>query len=233
MSRILMSAQELSNIETIKINSSKICNILGLNGIPRGKIIEIFGEASSGKTSLALYLAKKAIQNSVYVMYFDVEHALSLNYIKHFNLDTDKILIIQPFNAEQVFEIVEKYSNHFGIYIIDSIASLILEKDKTIDYFFHGSTSKSISLFLKRMINFLEKRKSSLICLNQVREYGTTVNALRFYSAIRIEVKMKNLIEENDKIIGTRICVKCIKNKFSVSLNEEEIDLYFHEGIRE
>ncbi|XBT18387.1 MAG: recombinase RecA [Candidatus Shikimatogenerans sp. Tduv] len=234
--------------ENIKIISSGSINLniaLGINGYPEGRIVEIFGQESSGKTTLALQAIIEAQKQNFLCAFIDAEHAFDFNYCRNIGVDCDKLLLHQPNYGEQALEIVDKLikSKIFKVIVIDSVSALTpkLEIKGEIGDASIGLQARLMSQALRKLTYNVYKNKSIIIFLNQIREkinnftFNNQItsggNALKFYSSIRLNIKKKSFIKNEDKIIGNKILVKVIKNKLYPPYKEAELYIIYGQGI--
>lgn len=229
--------------ETISTGSIGLDNITGVNGIPVGRIIEIYGNESSGKTTIALHLIKEAQLKNKRCLFIDAEHSLDINYVKSLDIDLTKLLVATPISGEQAFEMIENaIKNKIADFIVvDSVAALVpqCEIDSKVDEYQMGAHARLMSKGLRK-IQMLIDNNTTIIFLNQLREkigimFGNPEitpggKALRFFSSLRLEVKKSDLIKDNNNKIGIRSKVTVIKNKLSPPLKSTYLDIYFSQG---
>ncbi|WXB47426.1 MAG: recombinase RecA [Candidatus Shikimatogenerans sp. Tmey] len=233
------------NIKNISSGSINLDIALGMKGYPEGRIIEIFGQESSGKTTLALQAIIEAQKKNFFCAFIDAEHAFDFNYCKNIGVDLNKLLLHQPNYGEQALEIVDKLikSKIFKIIVIDSVSALTpkLEIKGEIGDASIGLQARLMSQALRKLTYNVYKNKSIIIFLNQIREkisnfsYKTQVtsggNALKFYSSIRLNIKKISFIKKEDIIIGNKILVKVVKNKLYPPFREAKLYIIYGEGI--
>ncbi len=233
-------------VEVISSGSLLVDKALGVKGFPKGRIVEIYGPESSGKTTLALTtIAEANKENDKMAAFIDAEHALDINHVKKMGVNLDKIIISQPDSGEQALEIVEYLLNtdKFNIIVVDSVAALTpkAEIEGNISDITIGGQARMMSKALRRLSPLVNKKNVVLIFINQVREKVGVIfgnpeitpggRALKFYSSIRMDVRIKERIKRKDEIVGQKIRVKIVKNKLSSPYKEAEILLEYENGI--
>jgi len=232
-------------VEAISTGVPSLDRATGIGGIPRGRVTEIFGPESGGKTTLTLHVIAEAQKIGGQAGFIDAEHALDPIYAKAVGVDTDDLVISQPDCGEQALEIAESFirSGEFDVVVVDSVAALVpkaeLEGDMGDPQM--GLQARLMSQALRKLTAVVSKSKTSLIFINQLRdrlnvlfgspETTTGGKALRFYSSLRLDVRKTGAIKEGDKAIGNRVRIRTTKNKMFAPFKEVEIDLMFGEGF--
>jgi len=234
--------ENTKSINIFKIEIKNIKKLFGIDGIPCGKIIEIFGHESSGKTSFALLLAKEVQVYEKVIAYIDTEHSLNLKYVKSFGIKPEQFLFSQPSYAEEAFDIIEMVirSQTASLIIVDSVAALLpkAELEGKANELQNGLQASLLSQFLRKFNTLCIKYNTTLIFLNQIRERINSYTgnrkttpggyALKFYSSLRIEVNRKSfLYNSKNKITGIKLHLKTVKNKFSPPFEETFLDIMF------
>ncbi len=240
-----LGARPIVDVPVISSGSIAIDKALGIGGIPRGRVTEIFGPESSGKTTLALHTLAEAQRAGGVAAFVDAEHALDTSYARHLGVNCDELLVAQPDTGEQALEISDMLvrSGAIDLLVIDSVAALVprAEIEGEMGDSHMGLHARLMSQALRKLTGSIGKTNTAVVFINQIRmkigvmfgnpETTTGGNALKFYSSVRIDIRRAGSIKEGQDVVGSRTKVRVVKNKLAPPFKEVEVDMMYGEGI--